>query len=141
MKAKLFSFFTFLFLSLSGISYAQEYDGPPAPVRDQDFMQTLIMLSVAAVFFYLILWRPEQKRRKEVEDKREGMKQGDRVTAMGIVGTILRVMDETVILKMYDGSKIEFLKHAVSDVAPASEEESKKLEKSDKKDQKAGASS
>jgi len=86
-------------------------------VRSQSsFWQTLIMIAIAIVFFYFILWRPEQRRRKDMEKKRSAMKKGDKITAMGIVGTIERVKEQTVIVKMVDGSKIEFLKGAISEV-------------------------
>ena len=94
---------------------AQEMGEQP-PSRDQGFMQTMIMVSIALVFFYFILWRPEQNRRKEMEEQRDALSKGDRVTAMGIVGTVSKIQEDTVILKMYDGSKIEFLKAAISDV-------------------------
>lgn len=76
----------------------------------------LIVVGMALVFFYFILWRPEQKRRKTVEKQRSSMKLGDRITAMGIVGTLDSIQETTVILKMYDGSKIEMLKNCVTDV-------------------------
>ena len=113
----------------SGI-YADE--GDAMPPRDQGLWQTMIMIAIALVFFYFILWRPEQKRRKVVEEQRSGLKKGDKVTAMGIIGTVLRVEENTVILKMYDGAKIEFLKAAVTDVMPGSEEDAKKAEKEDR---------
>lgn len=91
--------------------------------RESSMWQTLIMVGIAMLFFYFILWRPEQKRRKALEDQRGSMKKGDRVTAMGILGTIVRVQEQTVILKMFDGSKIEVLKGAITDVAPESEAE------------------
>ena len=34
------------------------------PVREQSMYQTFILLALALAFFYFILWRPEQKRRK-----------------------------------------------------------------------------
>ena len=92
------------------------------PAREGNFIQTLIMIGIAIVFFYFILWRPERKRRKALETQRNAMKHGDKVTAMGIVGTIDKIQDKTVILKMVDGSKIEFLKGAISEVIPAGEE-------------------
>jgi preprotein translocase subunit YajC len=96
--------------------FAQE-EGPAAPSNgNQGLTQTLVMIGVALFFFYFIMWRPEQKRRKEMTDQRDSMKKGDRVTAMGIVGTISKVNEETVILSMIDGSKIEMLKAAISDV-------------------------
>jgi preprotein translocase subunit YajC len=87
-----------------------------APGRDGGFTQTLIMIALAIVFFYFILWRPEQKRRKAMDEQRSAMKPGDRVTAVGIVGTIDKIQEQTVILRMVDGSKIEVLKAAISEV-------------------------
>ena len=84
--------------------------------RQQSMWQTLMMIGIALVFFYMILWRPEKKRRKKMEQQRNSMKQGDRVTAMGIVGTLVRIEKETVILKMVDGSQIEVLTATISDV-------------------------
>jgi preprotein translocase subunit YajC len=96
------------------------------PPRDQGLWQTLVMLIAALVLGYFILWRPEQKRRKMAEEQRGGLKKGDRVTAMGIIGTVLKVQDSTVILKMVDGSsKIEVLKGAITDVHPGTEEDAK----------------
>jgi preprotein translocase subunit YajC len=83
--------------------------------------QTLIMIGIAMVFFYFILWRPEQKRRKAAEALRNSLKKGDRVTAMGIIGTIDRMTDQTVVLKMVDGSKIEMLKATITEVKPGNE--------------------
>lgn len=105
---------------------------PPAAPRDQGLGQTLIMIAIALVFFYIILWRPEQKRRKAMEQQRNSIKKGDRVTAMGIVGTVVRIQEHTVILRMFDGSKLEFLKAAISEVYPGTEEDAKKAEKEDR---------
>ncbi|HSW85989.1 MAG TPA: preprotein translocase subunit YajC, partial [Rhabdochlamydiaceae bacterium] len=92
-------------------------------------MQTVILIVIALVFFYFILWRPEQKRRKEMDKKRSGLKKGDRVTAMGIIGTVVKIQDTSIILKMVDGStKIEVLKAAITDVVPGTEEDAKKAE-------------
>lgn len=105
----------------------------PLPPREQGLWQTVIMIAIALLFFYFILWRPEQKRRKALEDQRTALKKGDRVTAMGIIGTVLRIQDQTVILRMYDGAKIEVLKGAITDVLPGTEEDIKKAEKEDSK--------
>lgn len=90
--------------------------------KQSNWMQTVIFAVVGIVFFYFILWRPEKKRRQTMEKQRESMKHGDKVTAMGIVGTIDKIQDRTVILKMVDGSKIEVLKGAISEVVAAGEE-------------------
>lgn len=120
MLGKVFSFFLLFSASLPLLAQEEE------PVRNSgSFWQTLIMIAIAIVFFYFILWRPEQKRRKAMDQKRSSMKKGDKVTAMGIVGTIERVKDQTVIVKMVDNSKIEFVKAAITEVKPASEVEEK----------------
>lgn len=95
-----------------------------APAQSGQVMQTFILIGLAVVFFYFILWRPEQKRRKVMEQQRGAMKKGDKVTAMGIIGTVVKVEEKTVILKMVDDSKIEVLKAAITDVQPGSEESS-----------------
>lgn len=85
--------------------------------------QTFLMIGIALVFFYFILWRPEQKRRKAAEQMRTALKKGDRVTAMGIIGKVDRITEQTVILKMIDGAKIEILKAAITDVQASPAEE------------------
>jgi preprotein translocase subunit YajC len=112
---------------------AQDENLPPPD--DKGLWQTMIMIAIALLFFYFILWRPEQTRRKALESQRSSLKKGDRVTAMGIVGTVLRVQEkeQTVILKMYDGSKIEVLKGAITDVIAGSEEDAKRAEKEEGK--------
>ncbi|HEX2580302.1 MAG TPA: preprotein translocase subunit YajC [Rhabdochlamydiaceae bacterium] len=97
-------------------------DEAAAPAQQGNMYQTLMLLGFGVVFFYFLLWRPEQKRRKALEKQRSGLKKGDRVTAMGIVGSVVRIQDNTVILKMVDGSKIEVLKMAISDVQPGTDE-------------------
>lgn len=96
-------------------------DAAPA-LPQQNFMQTLVMIGMAIIFFYFILWRPEQKRRKAMEQQRSALKKGDRVTAMGIVGTVAKIQEKTVVLKMVDGvSRIEVLTAAITDVQPTTE--------------------
>jgi len=97
-------------------------DEAAAPAQQGNMYQTLMLLGFGVVFFYFLLWRPEQKRRKALEKQRSGLKKGDRVTAMGIIGSVVRIQDNTVILKMVDGSKIEVLKMAISDVQPGTDE-------------------
>lgn len=126
-------FFTLLSALVVGALPLFAQEGQAAPARENSFWQTLIMIGIALVFFYFILWRPEQKRRKAVEKQRSSMKKGDRVTAMGIVGTVAQVQDNTVILKMVDGAKIEVLKGAITDVQ-SGPEESKRVDLSPEKE-------
>ncbi len=99
--------------------------------KGQDFTQTLIMFGVIAVAFYLILWRPEQKKRKTLESKKNAMQKGDKVIAVGIVGTVHKIQEQTVILNMVDGNKIEVLKGAITEVQPLSQPQPIAEEKKD----------
>ena len=89
-------------------------------------VQTLIMIAVALVFFYFILWRPEQKRRKQMENVRSSLKKGDRITAMGIIATVVKVQENTVIVSLHDGAKMEILKAAITDVQAVADEKVEK---------------
>lgn len=112
---------SFLFLLPAAAMFAQD----AAPSAGGGMSQTLIMIGITLAFFYFILWRPEQKRRKAAEQMRGALKKGDKVTAMGIIGKVDKIQEHTVILKMVDGAKIEIIKAAITDVQPSSEEETK----------------
>lgn len=116
--------------ALTLLPWALFADEPPMPPQ-QGFSQMLMLFALAMIFFYFILWRPEQKRRKTMDEMRSKLKKGDRVNAMGIIGTVSRINEQTVVLKMVDGSKIEMIKGAISEVTPCSEEEAKKLASQD----------
>ncbi len=90
--------------------------------------QMLMMIGIAIAFFYFIVLRPERKRRKAMQLRRDSMQKGDKVTAMGIIGTIATVRDETIVLKLFDGAKMEVLKAAITDVNPASKVDEKTVE-------------
>ena len=103
--------FPLLFV-LPGFLFAEE----GSLLQNTGLQQTILMIVLLVLFFYFILFRPERKRRKKMEQMRSEMKKGDKITAMGIVGTLDKINDKTVILKMIDGAKIEFLKAAISEV-------------------------
>jgi preprotein translocase subunit YajC len=123
---KLFSLFASgAFLMTAFPLFAADGDAAPAG-GSGSMIQTLIMIAVALVFFYFILWRPEQKRRKQMERVRSSLKKGDRITAMGIIGTVVKVQDNTVIVSLYDGAKMEILKAGITDVQAATDEKAEK---------------
>lgn len=109
----------FSLLAIASASSLFAEGGAPA---QNNLYSLLIWVGFAIFFFYFILYRPEQKRRKKAEDLRSSLKKGDKVTAMGIVGIVSKVQEDTVILKMVDGAKIEVLKGAISEVVPTTSE-------------------
>jgi len=113
-RFQLLVFFALCFISMC--VYAEGEAGPaPEASRDGGFSQTLVMIAIGLLLFYFIMYRPEQRRRKDLEEQRNNLKPGDKVMAIGILGEVAEVRDNTVILKMFDGSKIEMLKAAISE--------------------------
>ena len=82
---------------------------------------TVIMMVVMLGVFYFMLFRPENKRKKEAEQMRSAVKKGDEiVTIGGIVGTVVDVKEKNIVLETgADQVRIEFEKWAISSNATA----------------------
>ena len=79
-----------------------------APIEPQPgFMQQysfIIMIGLMVLVLWLFMWRPESKRRKEMQKFREGLKKGDKViTAGGIYGTVKEIKETTLLIEV-DGN-------------------------------------
>ena len=98
---------------------------------------TILMLLVMVGVFYFMLIRPENKRKKEAEQMRSSVKNGDQITTIGgITGTVVDVKsDKFVVETGADQVRIEFAKWALStnDTAAAAA----KAEAAKKQEQKA----
>jgi len=91
----------------------------------------LPMLLIMVGVFYFMLIRPENKRKKEAEQLRSNIKNGDRITTIGgIVGIVVDVKGDTFVIETgADQVRIEFAKWALStndSAAEAAKEEAKK---------------
>ena len=65
---------------------------PEAPQQQQWTFWLMIAAMIGVMYFFM--WRPESKRRKEMQKFREGLKKGDKiVTAGGIYGVVKEVKD------------------------------------------------
>jgi len=61
----------------------------------------LVMIVLMFVGMWFVLWRPEAKRRKQMQAFREGLKKGDKViTAGGIYGTVKEVKETSLLLEV-----------------------------------------
>lgn len=83
--------------------------------------QTFIMIGIILVFFYFLLVRPEQKRKKHLESQRAALKKGDQISGFGIIGVIESIKADSVILKTAD-SRIEIAKQSITEVRKHSDE-------------------
>lgn len=93
----------------------------------------IIMLVIMIAVFYFMLIRPENKRKKEAENMRSSVKEGDKITTIGgIVGTVVNVKDDKIVLETSaDQVRIEMTKWAISTNETAAEkakEEAKKIQ-------------
>lgn len=79
----------------------------------------LVFLGAIFLVFYLFIIRPQSKRQKEIKEKVEGMKKGDKiVTSSGIIGIVDKIEENEILLDIDSGTKIRMLKSAVTDVNP-----------------------
>ena len=99
------------------------------------------MLALLAVFYFMLI-RPENKRKKEAEQLRSNVKNGDKITTIGgVMGTVVDVKSESFVIETSaDQVRIEFAKWALStndSAAAAAKEEAKKKQEQKAKDKAA----
>ena len=84
---------------------------------------SLIMILVMVAIFYFMLIRPENKRKKEAEQMRSAVKNGDKITTIGgIVGTVVNVKESKIVIETgADQVRIELEKWAISSNETATE--------------------
>ena len=76
-----------------------------APARPEPgFMQQysfLIMIALMVLVLWLFMWRPEAKRRKQMQEFRNGLKKGDKIiTAGGIYGTVKEAKETSLLIEV-----------------------------------------
>ncbi|GAB6276094.1 MAG: preprotein translocase subunit YajC [Rectinema sp.] len=87
-------------------------------------VSTIVTFGLVFVIFYFLIIRPQNKKQKEMQQMIAGVKKGDRiVTIGGIHGVVASVKESTVVVKVDDGTRIEFSKSAISSVSPVKAEE------------------
>ena len=110
-----------------GNLFGQGADGSAPPL-----LQMLPLLALVVVF-YLVLFRPEQKRRREHEQMVAALKRGDRVVmASGIHGRVTGVAEKVVTVEIARNVQVEVDRSAIQTVTkgPALEVREKEREKS-----------
>jgi preprotein translocase subunit YajC len=93
---------------------------------DQFFTSMAIPLGVTLLLMYLLLMRPEQKKRKEMEKQLSSVKKNDHViTIGGIFGTVVNAVagSRFVTIRVDDGTgtKIKILRSAISQIGAVDE--------------------
>ena len=96
---------------------------------------SLIMIVVLLGMMYLLMIRPENKRKKKAQEMRDSLKKGDVITSIGgIVGKIVAVNAETIVIETSDDRvRMELTKWAVSSVGVQSSDMPVEEKKKDRK--------
>jgi preprotein translocase subunit YajC len=80
----------------------------------------MIVAMIAIMYFFMI--RPEQKRRKEMQAFRDGLKSGDKViTAGGIYAVVKKIEDTTLLIEVDSNVTLRVDKNMVV-AAPAAQQ-------------------
>jgi preprotein translocase subunit YajC len=87
------------------------------------FLPAILMVAV----FYLLLFRPNQRKQKQWQEMLNSLKIGDKITTTGgMRGTIVALRDDAIQLKLPpDGVKVEIVKSAIAAVTTNTPEEAK----------------
>ena len=90
---------------------------PPAKGAEGILGSPFIMMGLMVVMFYFLLIRPQQRQKKEMAARIASLQTGDKVvTSAGIHGIVHNVKEHTVIVKVAEGTMLEFDKAAVASV-------------------------
>ena len=77
----------------------------------------LIMMGGVFLLMYFLLIYPQRKEEKRKKQMLSTLQKGDPVvTSSGIIGTVASVKEKSVFVNVGDGTRIEFLRSAISQV-------------------------
>lgn len=70
-------------------------------------LNSLFLFLPLIVIFYFLIFRPQQKQRKETQEMLANLKRGDRiVTRGGLIGVVDKVEEETLRLEVGSGLRL-----------------------------------
>ena len=77
----------------------------------------IVPYAIIIGIFYFLVFRPEQQRKKKMKLMLDNLKKNDEVVmTSGIHGTVVIVKDKTVVVRVDEGSRIEFDREAIASV-------------------------
>ncbi len=98
-------------------SFALAQIAPAAKGPEGILGSPFVMMGLMGVMFYFLLIRPQQRQRKEMAARIASLQSGDKVvTSSGIHGIVHNVKENTVIVKVAEGTMLEFDKPAIANV-------------------------
>ena len=95
------------------------YIAQAAAGQQGDPMSMLITFGLIGVIFYFLLIRPQRKQQKELKDRQDALKPGDKVvSAGGIYGTITKVEQDAVRMEIAPSVTIKIAKTSIVSSTP-----------------------
>ncbi len=93
---------------------------------DQGTISIIYIVALFALLYFLFI-RPQQKRQKQHQKMISELRVNDEVTTVGgILGTVIKIKEDTVVLRLSDNVKAEFLKNAIGQVRKSTLEDGDK---------------
>ena len=90
------------------------YIAQAAAEQQGDPMSMLITFGLIGVIFYFLLIRPQRKQQKELKERQDSLKPGDKVvSAGGIYGIIREVQQEAVKMEIAPNTIIKIAKTSI----------------------------
>ncbi len=84
----------------------------------QEAISGFLPIILIIIIFYFLLIRPQRKQQKELQEKQNSMKAGDKIiSAGGIHGIVREVDDKTVKVEVSAGVLIKFEKASIVSVS------------------------
>lgn len=82
-----------------------------------DSLITFLPIILIIGVFYLLVMRPQQKKRKALQEKLSTVRPGDKImTTAGVFGTVASVGDDKFDLEIAPGVRVTMLKAAISQI-------------------------
>jgi preprotein translocase subunit YajC len=105
------------------VDYAYAAAQAPSGSGGGSMMVQIAFFAAIFAIFYFLLIRPQQKQKRDREVMLSAVKPGDRVVmSSGLHGTVVKLSDHAVTLKVADQVRLEFDRSAIGRIVPASGE-------------------
>jgi len=84
---------------------------------NQQQLITFVYIVALFALLYFFMIRPQQQRQKKHQQMIRNMKVNDKiVTIGGLFGEVVKMKEDTVVIRVADNVRLEFLKTAVSQI-------------------------
>jgi len=101
------------------VDYAYAAAQSPSGQGGGSMLVQLAFFAAIFAIFYFLLIRPQQKQRRDRDTMLAAVKPGDRVVmSSGLHGTIVKLSEQGVTIKVADQVRLEFDRSAIGRIVP-----------------------